>query len=158
MPIDRRPVRMRIREIWLKGLRSLPVVMMVAYFSAVLCQTSSFGKLVLGETLPWYWTVVVDLLILAMIILLVPFYLGSQQYRPDFAAEQIEQITPMINDLATRVGLDWNQHWMSHFDALARAGDTSVATREYRDKFGVTWDEALDEIDRWKFNECERKL
>jgi hypothetical protein len=91
------------------------------------------------------------LVVLSLVSILLP---GPEQG----AAEQSERLQPLVDDLARRIGLDWQQHWMSQLEALMLTGKSEEAVGEYREKSGVTWDEAHQAIGDWMNNEPERKL
>jgi hypothetical protein len=47
---------------------------------------------------------------------------------------------------------------MNQLDTLVHEGKSREAAREYRDRFGVSWDRAHNAVRNWDKDECERKL
>jgi hypothetical protein len=113
----------------------------------------------LADTLPTPVTVGIDVaVVLALLLVLPPLASAFLPGPEDGAAEQGERLRPLVNDLAGRVGLDWGQHWVSRLDGLVSAGKYEEAAREYRERLGVSWDEAHQAVSDWSNNEPERKL
>lgn len=47
---------------------------------------------------------------------------------------------------------------MNQLGDLVHEGRSRDAARQYRDRFGVTWDKAHAAVRDWDQSECERKL
>jgi hypothetical protein len=136
---------------WWRGLRRLG-----GLYAALLVAYATFH---LAEALPRPVTVGIDIAVLAALLLLVPFFASAAVAGPEEAqARQNERLRPLVDELATRLGLDWNQHWLRHVDALVQAGKAAEAAQEYRARSGVPGEEAQRVIRDWETNEPERKL
>ncbi len=92
-------------------------------------------------------------------LIFLPVIVSGLHMDPTSIQEELaSQLEPKIDAVATKLGVQWDNHYISHVGDLLQNDKSTEARRYYHDRAGVTWDEVGQALSNWRVTVVTDKL
>ena len=142
---------------WKRGV----IAMLYAYFTLFATVVPFWiGSGLLALLSPWPNVKgALGLVLFVSLCIVAPMLVSLMAIDRQAAREQLAAtINAHVDRLASRTGLNWDDHYIADIEALLRKGDPDQAKKSYREQTGATWDESDKTVADWATMVVLKKL